>query len=620
MSQIGIMYMAIFDFKKIILYNIIFILIFSGIIFWYNEQSANNSSVDTFYYPKIEVHCIDILKAGALYSGQPLCGQPPLSYYAGYLLSSLFSEDNIHISTFIVMILLSGIMLTFLTIYLQLNGFKEFLLLSVFSAFFLSIAIINFATLLSTFFIFWAFFSFKKGRIFTSGLLFALSLSSKVTSLIFLPIFMLMILYSQRNIHTLYKTSLKKIAVFTCPIILLTLFFYLRYPLIYDYIFTSHTILNPEWSFSNALISMFENFDIQIFIISFMFFLGITMIIRFKKYDCLFLLPLPFLYIKLTNLSAMSHIETGQPAFPPFTTYYFTIFFPFLLITVIEILRKAQNANVYRILQISFMLFIIYFGTHNTDSVFNGIFDKPSVEKQNAIGKISYFYTTLTYDSELIFADKHLFNLIPKQYRDKFVILNNTFILDPTELEYVDPIHGRGIALLLTYNKSAFNPAFMENQKKYVETYNSTYAQLLRKPSMIFVSLIYWPNPFILALREQPLNSVYCIVYIPALSENRNGRHSARAYYNNQMACNNAIKSTHNFISSNFDYFCNFDELVANYYIKIIQYKHLPFNKHCISGKNGFKNYQSTFVPIAITALFVTSTILIIFKKRNQIK
>lgn len=189
--------MVTFNTKRIILYNIIFSLVFSGFVFYHNEQ-ANNSSVNVYYYPKIEIPCIDILKADALYDGQPLCGQPPLTYYIGYLFSSIFGEPNIHIVTFFLMLLLSATICTMLTIYLHLDGFKEFLILCSFSSFFLLIGIKNFPAILSTFFIFSAFFKFRQHKIFTSSLLFALALLSKITVLIFLPIFALLVI----NTHT----------------------------------------------------------------------------------------------------------------------------------------------------------------------------------------------------------------------------------------------------------------------------------------------------------------------------------------------------------------------------------------------------------------------------------
>lgn len=405
------------------------------------------------------------------------------------------------------------------------------------------------------------------------------------------------------------------------PSILTTLIVYLKYPLIYYYVFSSHTALNPRWSFFNSLTSLLGDFNIQTFIILFVFLLGIVTTLWFKNNDGLFLLPLPFFYIKLTNLSALSHIESGEPVFTHFATYYFTTFFPFLFIAITGILRKAHTTNVYRFLQISFILFLIYFGTYNINNSTINLFDTKSPQKNEIINKINSLQDTLIYDDQSILIDKELREVIQSiqsRHNNRLIIVNNTPILDSAELEYVDPIHGRGFKTLNIYNRSAYNPAFIENQQKYQQIQNNTQKQLSLTPSMIILSLINVPNTFLLALKEPPFNKQYCAVFTPQLATNRNGIHGAIIFYNDKTYCNSAKRTVTSFIQSNFDLFCNYDELLANTYKQIMA---KTINEQCNSGKKGIPdNRKSTSVEKAIVALLLMSTTLAILNQRSRIK
>lgn len=575
------------------------------------------------YFAERETYCIDLIQKGALYGGQTLCGNPPLAYYTGYLLSISFG-NQLQIATFILMMTLASTALLLLLLHLQPKTFLEQLLYGTFFIIILTYSTLDFATILSLFFTTASFFLIQKQKkYFLAGICLALALAAKIITLLFIIPLLICIIFAK---HTKKKPyTIKKILPFLSPILTLTLILYTIHPFIFDYIFTAHTILHPHWSFSGATAYALKNFNIQHFIILFLNTTALLALLR-KNIDALFLLPIGFWHVYITKTNSI--FETGEPLFTSFFTYYFLLFFPFLLILLFSLGRTTKHKKSNKTFLTITIIFFIYFGLILGASS-NSIV-KQAPEKPPEIQKLlKNFYATFTHTGTILATEKYL-HLIPSKYKNNKSPLNVSKILHPSNFGYGDPNYGPGIAALPIYNKSAYNPKLIKDKKEF-SAQLSTALTLLNttQPEIVITE---YQNAYYLvlsgslttptALQEKypVLKKPYCKALVPVLIDTKNGEHSANYFYKNTTECTHAKNQVKNFVTTHFDKFCAFDETIANKYSQITKLNNATSNKTCSSGAHNYDppEIKTKYTTILIITFFIITTLLAI-RRRPQL-
>lgn len=292
-----------------------------------------------------------------------------------------------------------------------------------------------------------------------------------------------------------------------------------------------------------------------------------------------------------------------------FFTYYFLIFFPFLFIALFSIARKAKQKKSNTILHntslLAFIVFFVYFGLYLSPAGLRALSYQPIPERPAEIQNLlDTFYQNFTYDTGMILVNKKHASIIPESLAAQLRFSDFSSAIRPEDFGYGDPNYGPGIKKLPIYNSSAYNPKLIKDKSDFALKLSSTLTALNTTNSTFIMS------DYETILLEKVLKQSYCHVFVPILLENKNGIHHVNYFYKNKTLCTTAKQKVHNFISSNFNTFCSFDEKIADEYAPITKSNGARFEKTCSSGAKGYdpEETRTDTASLIVLMLFVVLT------------
>ena len=227
---------------------------------------------------------------------------------------------------------------------------------------------------------------------------------------------------------------------------------------------------------------------------------------------------------------------------------------------------------------------------------------------------VNNFYQNLDYDLQNnILADKGTAELIPNTYSHKMIISQYSDIPDPKLFGLGDVNYGLGIIQLSSYNSSAYNPKYYHDLELFAHVLKETTSLFNNNVTMIVSGPPGESNPLhFIATRLPPVKQKFCNVATPLLQGRKGGLQNAFVFYKNQTLCSELATKVKTFVDKNFNYFCNFDEDIANGYAFLVKKNGNTFTQKCTSGKNKYQdiNQKITFGRLILLILFLLPLVL----------
>lgn len=592
--------------KKYCIYLTLILIIFC-VTFWYVHHEQ--------FLADRERYCGEVVENNALYTGQPICANPPLSYYVVFFIMKMFGKANLPAAMSITLALISIIIMSVILSHLKIKKRDEFLLVTLLSLVLTTINFSDFAATVGLLFTVLAYSALIKEKYVLSGILYGLSISAKVIPLLAMPIFIVSIIRKSDGFKKIIKNGLFFLIPTSIPWLLIVVI----YPLATHYLFLSHSILHPHWNFIKATMYLSQHFDVQALIIFLITAVGIIACFRWRIREGLGMLLAPWWYIYLTKVNSI--FATGEPLFIGFFSHYFTPFLILFITISMQILKgiRITSRPKYWLFYTSLMLVLFYFGLGTSIFDMTEFLRQPSEKAQEAMGLVASFYEQIPYPEGKIVTDKTLAHFVPKKYREKMIISQEEALPSPDHFGYGDINYGSGVASLPFYNSSAVNPKFRHDLEKFSSIVNQTIDVMLKNNVVMILS---GPpgrlNPLHFVASYQ-FKKHFCSVKVPLLKGRKGAMQHAHIFYRNRELCEIAKRSMYSFIVSHFKYFCEFDEYISKAYGFIVQDNGLVMPASCSSGTSGYEWFdtKTTTLRWGTLVLFIVSIIVITVRKKE---
>ena len=532
--------------------------------------------------------CISFIEHGTLYGNQPYCGQGPVIFYYGFIITKIFGYDML--SVFMLVGTLASDVVVLYLIYLILKSKKllDYATLGIAFMFLLHNSVNHAESAFSMAFFFMGFYTLfhtkRNRRELESGTLFAISIFSKYTVVFQFAIVLLYYAYTKGFFKLKDKSSIAWKMAGVMRILLPTMLLTIALLLGYSSNFIMHTIMAhmvmPRYTYPQTLLAML-NLDahflaLYVMIISFAYLIYKR---KFVKTELLYpLIPLISLPLIMFSLSHGSGAPTNA-------AYYGIVGYPFIILAVLRIKEKL-------IFALLFVVLLIYPTVASTqlDSIMRSSLEKSQKDF------IEYVNWGLHYipqqNGKVLTEGAPGTEKIFEEYKTP---------VDPRSVDLVhgeagyssheDPYYGPRLRSIMNISNDFSTSSEELSSKEKVlgeRIMNGTY-------SLIMFGSAGWAEVTRVLSYYPQHRKYYCVVNVPDMGFLGAGRFYTVLLFRNPADCQRMMNDVYAYYKQNFNEICRRSRIAAKYASEVMSMNKMDLGMTCDNGGYEERIY---YVPI----------------------
>lgn len=576
------------------------------------------------------LQCLDYLKDGTFWSGQPYCDGGPFVYYAAYIIRIRSGIAYFQNMILIINTLLSALVLYFTyKVYNKETGRTNKLLLVLLYGFLAYVnAVTEFETMLMVFFIFLAyyilFYTKYKQKEWYAGIFIAAAMISKFSAIILFGIIGICYLFKERivfieNKKIMFAREARKY-LNGIKILLPTGIIYTLFRIKYEYFFVYLFLTQTKQSVLLSYGEVFRALSVPSFNASVINIIPLYFIILICAYE---------LFREIKEKSIKSYTVIAVIGFPiliflmvksfgiGFATdfRYWVPIQPFVILSIMRLFDALtkNNVNCDDINKTKILQKAIFTAVIGAIIVFPGAYYSPithlyspanfivklhpfTQEKFTFMSKLNYGYSIVPEQQGKVLVEWGQPHYIDELYQEFNIsipresIFSITNTMAPTHPDvWQFPRFKELLGNKLIYDLKAEEGLTKKEKELVTEIQNGTYSLIIFGPPNWFVTNRIWA-----ALNESGVLKEYCAVNVPSnVWGNREGLQIALFFFKNPEDCNMLIKNLSTYYTQNygFEEICKIDTYYSNIVRDAMKKNRAPIEKKCVYGGEGILPY-----------------------------
>jgi len=606
--------------------SILFAILILFILFNYSAK-INWSST---YRQEWDI-CLDLIKEGTLYGGQPHCATGPVLFFTGFIFKFIFGNYfQIALKIFLIAltIVLLYLMYKIIKKETETNDILFILFLSVLWLY-PEIGGSNMEKVLAMLFLFFGFYLLYYSKIklnwLYTGLLLSLAFFSSIQVIILIAIMLGYYPFKSKaiSINLKDKKSIsfrpKKFVILLKIIgVMLLVFFLLRYiyPNILSYIIFAHSI-DPLYGFFESAKHMLPSafIDSNLFIIYVI--LGVSAYLFIKNKNVIFIIG------SISLFAIFFAIHKGSGGF--LISKYTLPSVPFIILTLSLLKRKIRKGYYSEILFYIVLIFLVIFPGFYAGSLSNFIYNKSALTLRDFQQEVSYAINFIPKQEGMVLSDDiSLLSKYGYEFEPGEVVVAGNVI----EQHTIDAWSGPRLERLGITNLRDWDPAqsTQEETKQVQEQQINAIKKDIEAGE--YSLMLYGPRGqgTIVAQAISRLNesvrSQYCSIVLPNLEHlPLTGIHVVTAYMRDASHCQETVLGMTDYYSKVFDHVCEKSSFAANNVVKYtLSLYGIDIGKNCDNGGNFINDFNHHPLFPQHIILILTSVILILIISIPRVK